>query len=85
MQLTIDIPEEQVELMDRVSEKRHASRDTLLREAVAAYLSRQYALPEDANDANASGEATDVGFGLWANRGIDSVAYVQAMRDEWER
>lgn len=81
MQLTVDIPEEQIEWIDRVSEQRHSSRDALLQEAVTAFLHRQGVLLE----ASPSEMGPDKAFGLWAGRGIDSVRYVESVRDEWER
>jgi metal-responsive CopG/Arc/MetJ family transcriptional regulator len=70
MQTTIDIPEEQVAQIDKLSQTRNISRDELFSRALEVYLeSRERALDESA--------------GAWAGSQGDGVEYQQRLRDEW--
>lgn len=70
MQTTIDIPEEQVNELNRLSHARNVSRDELVRLALTAYLhSRQQALEQTR--------------GAWAGSQGDGVEYQQRVRGEW--
>jgi metal-responsive CopG/Arc/MetJ family transcriptional regulator len=70
MQTTIDIPEEQVSQLDKLSQDCNVSRDELVRLAVANYLQSQ-------------DKALDESFGAWAGSQGDGVEYQQRLRDEW--
>ena len=70
MQTTLDIPEEQLTEIDKVSQARNISRDELVSLALTDYLqSRKRALEES--------------FGAWAGSQGDGVEYQQRLRDEW--
>ena len=72
MQTVIDIPEDEISLLNQLSENRKVSRDELVRAAISNYLQ----VPINARDA---------AFGLWAHKDIDGLEYQLRMRDEWDR
>lgn len=73
MRTIIDVPEEQIEALDRWCTAEGVSRAEAIRRAVDALLQRTRAA-----------QATPA-FGLWRGRKIDSVAYQRALRREWTR
>ena len=73
MRTIIDLPEDQVQKLDRARERSGISRAEAIRRAVDQYLSVQ--LPD----------AEDEAFGIWRDRGIDSLEYERKLREEWER
>jgi len=72
MQTLIDIPEEEITLLDKLSEDRRISREELVRTAISTYL-------------HAQKNARDAAFGLWAHKDIDGLEYQVRIRDEWTR
>ena len=74
MRTIIDIPERQVEALERISRRRKVSRAELIRQAVDRFLA------ENAPDAGAA-------FGLWRKAGKreDGVVYQRRLRREWGR
>ena len=70
-----DLPDEDIEWLDRLAAEQGKSRASVLREAVAAYRTEA---PKDWIDA---------GFGLWAKHGIavDPETYDRQRRAEWTR
>ncbi|OYW45375.1 MAG: CopG family transcriptional regulator [Sphingomonadales bacterium 32-68-7] len=70
-----DLPDDDIEWLDRLAEQQGKSRAALLREAVAAYRAET---PKDWLEA---------GFGLWARHGIsvDPAEYDRQRRAEWTR
>lgn len=70
MRTLIDLPDPQVEELNALSQARKVSRAELIRQAVAVFLS-----------ANKSD--TEQAFGLWAQHGVDGVAYQKKVRSEW--
>jgi predicted transcriptional regulator len=70
MQTTIDIPEEQVGQLEKLSQARNIPRDEIVRLAISAYLrSRSLALEQS--------------LGAWAGAQGDGVEYQQRVRGEW--
>jgi len=73
MRTIVDLPEDQIRELDRARDSAGISRAEAIRRAVAQYLSSN--LPGDEEEA----------FGIWKNRGIDSLEYERKLREEWER
>jgi hypothetical protein len=75
MRILADIPDDDVEWLDRKSRETGRSRAALLREAVACYR------------AGAAADDLDRYFGLWARHGFaeDGLDYQRRMRLEWDR
>ncbi len=71
MRTLIDIPEEDLSLLNRLGEIRNVSRAELVRQAISSYLA-----------PHKLAERVD-GFGLWANCPIDGLAYQERIRSEW--
>ncbi|MGH8675867.1 MAG: CopG family transcriptional regulator [Burkholderiales bacterium] len=74
MRTIIDLPERQVDALERISRSRKLSRAELIRQAVERYL--QEHLP-----------ARDEAFGLWKRAGlrVDGLALQRRLRREWKR
>jgi hypothetical protein len=74
MRTIIDLPDRQIEALERISKSRKLSRAELIRQAVDRYLA------DHAPDAAA-------GFGLWKRAGAreDGLAYQRRLRREWGR
>ncbi|MBX3054635.1 MAG: ribbon-helix-helix protein, CopG family [Caldilineaceae bacterium] len=73
MRTIIDLPQEQIDALDQIRGNER-SRAALIREAVALYLAQQ---PGKLDTLPA--------FGIWRDRHIDSLAYEDSLRDEWQR
>jgi hypothetical protein len=73
-----DLPDEDIERLDRIAREQGKSRAAVLREAVAAYNTQ----PLDGDTS-----WIDQGFGLWARHGIvhDPKDYDRKRRAEWTR
>lgn len=71
MRITVDIPDEQLDLLAAVCRRDGVSRAEVVRRAVAAYLEQQRVTTWD--DA----------FGIWREREIEGVAYQRKLRSEW--
>jgi hypothetical protein len=73
-----DLPDEEIERLDRIAREKGQSRASVLREAVMAYR------PE-----NLAGDTSwiDKGFGLWTRHGVayDPHEYDRKRRAEWTR
>jgi hypothetical protein len=72
MRTLVDIPEDELEELNALSQARKVSRAELIRQAVAGFLAQNKAGLEDS-------------FGLWKGRGVDGVDYQSTLRREWER
>lgn len=70
MRTLIDIPDDELERLNALSEREQRSRASLVREAIAEYLVRR----QDADES---------AFGLWGERKIDGLAYQKKIRAEW--
>ncbi len=73
MRTIVDLPDEQIEALKRISDTVHSSRAELVRRAIDEYLARH--LPAQDDDA----------FGVWKKRKIDGVVFQKHARDEWGR
>ena len=73
-----DLPDDDIERLDRIAKEQGKSRAAVLREAVAAY---------DAQPADDDVSWIDRGFGLWARHGlsIEPREYERKRRAEWTR
>ena len=74
MRTIIDLPDRQLEALERISKRRKLSRAELIRQAVDRYLA------EHAPELGAA-------FGLWRRTGLreDGLAYQRRVRREWRR
>ena len=73
-----DLPDEDIERLDRIARDQGKSRAAVLREAVSAY---------NAQPADDDSSWIDRGFGLWARNGLsfDPHEYERKRRAEWTR
>lgn len=73
-----DLPDEDIEWLDRLAEREGKSRAAVLREAVASYKAE----PREGDTG-----WIDAGFGLWAKHGIavDPAEYERRRSAEWTR
>jgi metal-responsive CopG/Arc/MetJ family transcriptional regulator len=69
----VDIPDNDVQRLNRLSKDRKVSRAHLVRTAVAEYLRQE------------EPDSLDKLFGIWKDRNIDGLEYQEQMRREWER
>lgn len=76
MRTIIDLTSEQLARLEEVAEREGISRAEAIRRAVDS------AYAEVA--AGSSRAARDAAYGLWKGRKIDSLRYVDRLRDEWE-
>ena len=69
-----DLPDDDIQWLDRLADEQGKSRAAILREAVSAYRIRDK-------------DWLEQGFGLWARHGFaeDGLAYQDRMRGEWDR
>lgn len=77
MRTLVDLPQEQVDELDRLSKAERRSRAALIRAAIADYLKEHKRADRKA--------AFDAAFGSWADIGIDGLEYQERMRAEWDR
>ncbi len=73
MRTIIDVPESTLEDLGIVGRHRHASRASLIRQAIAEFLER--------NRKADSGKA----FGIWHDRHRDGLSHQRTLRGEWPR
>ncbi len=71
MRTLVDIPEDDLSLLNKISRERQISRAELVRTAISSYLEPH------------RGAAEVSAFGLWRNTAEDGVAYQERMREEW--
>ena len=72
MRTIVDLPDEQVEALKRLSDETRLSRAELMRRAVREYLQRHRPQPADR------------AFGLWKTREKDALGIQDALRSEWD-
>ncbi len=72
MRTIVDLPTSQLEALDSLCQREGISRAEAVRRAVGEHLERNRA-----DRARA--------YGLWRGRGVNSVEYQRALRDEWDR
>ncbi len=73
MRTLVDLPQEDITLLNKLAKADSVSRAELVRRAVATYLEphRTVSLRD--------------GFGIWAGMKEDGLAYQERLRSEWER
>ena len=71
MRTLIDLGDERLSALDKISKDAKKSRSALIRDAVDDYLAKRRA------------KAKDDAFGLWGKRKVDGVAYQRKVRREW--
>ena len=69
MRTLIDIPDDDLDRLDSLGRDEKRSRASMVREAIAEYLTHHEA-------------ASDSAFGLWGKQG-DGLAYQKKVRSEW--
>jgi len=72
MRTIVDLPEEQIEVLKRLSKQTRSSRAELVRRAIAEYLQRH------------DSELTEDAFGIWRHQPRDGLDYQRRMREEWD-
>ena len=75
MRILVDVPEQDLKLLNSIRETEKVSRAELIRRAIAAYVAPR--------EQKWSG--VDAAFGLWADRQEDGLAYQERLRKEWDR
>ncbi len=75
MRTLVDIPEEDLTLLNQLSKQENISRAELVRRAISAYLAPR----------KRKGSGLRDGFGIWADRKEDALEYQERMRREWDR
>jgi hypothetical protein len=71
MRTLVDIPDDDLTLLHRLSKIESAPRAELVRQGIARFL-EPYRRSEG-----------DKAFGLWSGRSVDGVAYQRKLRGEW--
>jgi metal-responsive CopG/Arc/MetJ family transcriptional regulator len=71
MQTIIDLPEDQLQILEQASKEHSVSRDELIHRAIASYLT-PHRTP-----------ASRKAFGLWKDHPEDGLAYQERLRSEW--
>jgi hypothetical protein len=72
MRTIVELPDEQIEGLKRLSDDMHLSRAELMRRAIKEYLARHQ--PQAAEQA----------FGLWKDRPKDAIGTQEQLRSEWD-
>lgn len=72
MRTIIEVPDDVVASLDRMSSREKRSRAAIIREAIAEYLQRTSLPPAEA------------AFGLWKREPTDGVRYQNDLRADWE-
>jgi len=71
MKIIVDIPDIQIEILDKISKKEKISRSEVIRRALTNYIAK-YSNKES------------FGIGIWKGEKLDSMKYQRKVRDEWE-
>jgi hypothetical protein len=82
MQTLVDIPEEDIRLLDQLSSARNVSRAELVSVALSTYLESQR--PRLLSEEQRK-QALDDAFGAWRDFSEDGQAYQDRIRSEWDR
>jgi metal-responsive CopG/Arc/MetJ family transcriptional regulator len=72
MRTLVDIPDDDLSLLNKLSEAGNISRAELVRQAISAYLKTHKEAEREE------------GFGLWAENSVDGLAYQKKIRREWK-
>ena len=73
MRAIIDLPNAQVQELDRLRRRNRVSRTELVRQAVTAFLEQQHR------------EQACKAFGLWKKKPVDALDLQRRLRQEWEQ
>ena len=73
MRTIIELPQEQLMLLDALCRRENISRAEAIRRAIDGMLAGR-------SKADAAGA-----FGIWRDRGADAAAELERLRDEWAR
>lgn len=73
MRTIIDLPQNQIKILKKISKDNSISRAEIIRRALSDYLKKVYT------------DKSDNAFGVLADIGIDSVEYQRKLRKEWDR
>ena len=73
MRTIVDIPNAQIQVLDKLSKKKNVSRAEIIRQALAKYI-------ESAIKAKKNYKSV---FGIWKKKDIDALSYQNKLRDEW--
>lgn len=71
MRVLVNISENQIKELTRISKVEKVSRAEVIRQAVEAYIEKKRRI------------ATDEAFGLWKEHNVDGLAYQERIRSEW--
>lgn len=71
MQTFLDLPDTEMEALDRLARKENVTRSVLIERAVRDFIQK--------NEKQKKADA----FGLWGDRVIDGLEYQQKVRGEW--
>jgi predicted transcriptional regulator len=82
MQTTVDIPDEMVARLNRLSETTKTSRDVLVREALQPFLESRAPKVVDPQER---AEILKDTFGAWKDFPEDGLDYQLRLRAEWDR
>ena len=73
MRTIIDLPDRNLDALDRLARRRQSSRAAVVRQAVDEFLARTMA------------EDVDQAFGIWRDRPVNALAHQRRLRGEWHR
>lgn len=77
MKALIEIPQIDLRALKPICETNKISRSEAVRRAIRFYIKK--------NQMSGASDKTDRAFGLWKTHPVDSLAYQQKIRAEWER
>lgn len=73
MRTIIDIPDLQIKVLDEISNIKHVSRASIIREALNRYII----------EINKNKRDFESAFGIWENENYSGVRYQRILREEW--
>ncbi|MFN7096657.1 MAG: ribbon-helix-helix protein, CopG family [Gammaproteobacteria bacterium] len=73
MKTLINIPDNQLVIIQQICEEQHVSRTELIRQALTLLIERH----------NKKSTNVDKAFGILRNKKLDSLAYQRKLREEW--
>ncbi len=79
MRVPINLREDQAARLDELAAAERVSRAEMVRRAVDLLLADRDAQLSDRR------AAIDGAFGMWADRGVDAVQFLEGLRVEWDR
>ena len=82
MQTLIDIPEEVLTSLDRISRAEQMPREAIIEHALTAYISTKQEDLSAADKEKRRLDALDATFGIWKDRGEDALDFQRRVRGE---